>query len=79
VSVPKQHAVLVSSIKSCLTHIETMIETHSAVARKPAPPLPPKPSRINKPTIPPKPTRVSRPPSPVKEVELQGKKKKKSN
>jgi hypothetical protein len=40
VSVPKQHAVLASSIKSCLTHIETMIETHSAVARKPAPPLP---------------------------------------
>jgi hypothetical protein len=89
ISSPKQYASLLTSIKTSLSHIETIIETHSPTAYKtisrqttgdsknaPRPPLPPKPSRIQKPVIPPKPSRVtSRPTSPTlnkPESELQG-------
>ncbi|KAG0934634.1 hypothetical protein G6F57_000518 [Rhizopus arrhizus] len=74
VSSPKQHAILISTIKSCLNHIEYIIETHSpkAISRQttgdskgPPPPLPPKPSRIQKPLVPPKPARVARPSSTI--------------
>ncbi|KAI8993453.1 ras guanine nucleotide exchange factor domain-containing protein [Pilobolus umbonatus] len=79
ISNPKQYLTLISSIKSCLTYIENIIDSHSPnktsipkqlTGDKPPPPLPPKPSRINKPIIPPKPTRVSsRPPSPNHELQ----------
>ncbi|KAI7906630.1 ras guanine nucleotide exchange factor domain-containing protein [Cokeromyces recurvatus] len=79
VSSPKQYLALLSSIRTCLTHVENIIEQHSPTALQPAssqttsdskllsrPPKPPKPSKMQKPTIPPKPTRVnSRPASPT--------------
>ncbi|KAK4515198.1 60S ribosomal protein L2 [Mucor velutinosus] len=65
ISSPKQYASLLSSIKTCLQHIETIIETHSPATYNPIsrqttgdqkrPPLPPKPSRMQKPAVPPKP------------------------
>ncbi|KAI8137088.1 ras guanine nucleotide exchange factor domain-containing protein [Fennellomyces sp. T-0311] len=78
VSQPKQYAALISAMHSCLSHIEVILETHSMNrissasepvhhAKAPPPPLPPKPSRIQKPSIPPKPTLASRPTSPSKE------------
>ncbi|CAO3615644.1 unnamed protein product [Cunninghamella echinulata] len=57
-------------MRTCLTHIENIIESHTpGIPTKiqpqntgdsqkfPKPPLPPKPSRIHKPVLPPKPTR----------------------
>ncbi|KAL7330716.1 hypothetical protein PS15p_205622 [Mucor circinelloides] len=65
ISSPKQYASLLSSIKTCLQHIENIIETHSPATYNPIsrqttgdqkrPPLPPKPSRMQKPVVPPKP------------------------
>ncbi|CEP20059.1 hypothetical protein [Parasitella parasitica] len=65
ISSPKQYALLLSSIKTCLLHIENIIETHSPATYNPIsrqttgdqkrPPLPPKPSRMQKPAVPPKP------------------------
>ncbi|GAA5812205.1 hypothetical protein MFLAVUS_005655 [Mucor flavus] len=64
---PKQYSTLISSIKTCLTHIENIIENHSPSAYKPVsiqntgdskappPPVPPKPIRMQKPVVPPKP------------------------
>ncbi|KAI9480901.1 MAG: ras guanine nucleotide exchange factor domain-containing protein [Benjaminiella poitrasii] len=79
VSSPKQHSILLSSIRTCLAHIENILEQHSPTAHQPIsnhttgdsklmprPPKPPKPSKMQKPMIPPKPTRVnSRPTSPT--------------
>ncbi|KAG0166349.1 Ras-specific guanine nucleotide-releasing factor RalGPS1 [Apophysomyces sp. BC1034] len=69
VSKPKQYASLLSTTRDCLTHIESIIERHSPSARVPEhrtgdsnkapPPLPPKPSRIQKPHLPPKPSRAT--------------------
>lgn len=68
VSSPKHYSSLISSINTCLTHIENIIEHHSPAAfttisrqttgdsKAPRPPLPPKPSRMQKPTVPPKPS-----------------------
>ncbi|RCI03285.1 Ral guanine nucleotide dissociation stimulator-like 1 [Rhizopus stolonifer] len=78
ISSPKHYHQLILSIKTCLSHIEDMIEHHSPSAvqqhdaKIPRPPLPPKPSRIQKPLVPPKPVHVnSRPSSPtLKENEL---------
>ncbi|KAI8644299.1 ras guanine nucleotide exchange factor domain-containing protein [Parasitella parasitica] len=65
ISSPKQYALLLSSIKTCLLHIENIIEKHSTTTYTPIgrqttgdqkrPPLPPKPSRMQKPAVPPKP------------------------
>ncbi|KAI7849873.1 ras guanine nucleotide exchange factor domain-containing protein [Circinella umbellata] len=82
-------------MRTCLSHIENILETHSPVSplsrmspsttssdhltttgttmghsKAPPPPLPPKPSRIQKPSIPPKPSlsKTSRPISPTKEL-----------
>ncbi|GAA5803979.1 hypothetical protein HPULCUR_009464 [Helicostylum pulchrum] len=64
---PKQYLSLISSIKTCLTHIENIIENHSPSTYKPVsiqntgdskappPPVPPKPIRMQKPVVPPKP------------------------
>ena len=99
VSQPKQYAALISAMRTCLSHIENILETHSPVSplnrispnttnsdhssvttaatatvighnKAPPPPLPPKPSRIQKPSIPPKPSlsKTSRPTSPTKEL-----------
>lgn len=68
ISNPKQYLSLISSIKTCLTHIENIIENHSPSTYKPIsthttgdskappPPVPPKPIRMQKPVVPPKPT-----------------------
>ncbi|KAI8334950.1 ras guanine nucleotide exchange factor domain-containing protein [Chlamydoabsidia padenii] len=89
ISQPKQYATLISIARTCLSHLEHIIETHSPGAptriptqhtgdstKFPKPPLPPKPSRIqNKPFLPPKPSRgmVSRPSSPTSDEHLQDK------
>lgn len=93
ISSPKQYASLLSSIKTCLQHIENIIETHSPATYNPIsrqttgdqkrPPLPPKPSRMQKPVVPPKPkvpsptvttTSPSKPPATATiETELPGK------
>ncbi|KAI8365835.1 ras guanine nucleotide exchange factor domain-containing protein [Choanephora cucurbitarum] len=81
VSSPKHYHQLIASTKTCLSHIESIIEHHSPSAiqhtdaKIPRPPLPPKPSRMQKPLIPPKPSvhANSRPssPTPTKDIELQ--------
>ncbi|KAI7874898.1 ras GEF [Lichtheimia hyalospora FSU 10163] len=77
VSQPKQYTALISAVHTCLTHIEHIIDTHSPsknqipepiVPKSPRPPLPPKPSRIQKPVIPPKPIRPA-PSSPIKDLD----------
>ncbi|KAG2190985.1 hypothetical protein INT46_000232 [Mucor plumbeus] len=65
ISSPKQYTSLLSSVKTCLQHIENIIGTHSPATYNPIsrqatgdqkrPPLPPKPSRMQKPVVPPKP------------------------
>ncbi|KAF7727197.1 hypothetical protein EC973_007895 [Apophysomyces ossiformis] len=70
VAKPKQYTTLLSTTRTCLTHIESIIERHSPTARIPEqrtgdsakaapPPLPPKPSRIQKPHLPPKPSKAT--------------------
>ncbi|KAI8367268.1 ras guanine nucleotide exchange factor domain-containing protein [Blakeslea trispora] len=81
VSSPKHYHQLITSTKTCLSHIESIIEHHSPStiqhtdAKIPRPPLPPKPSRMQKPLVPPKPSvhANSRSSSPTftKEDELQ--------
>lgn len=88
ISQPKQYAALISAMRTCLSHIEHIIETHSPgtparilpqhtgdSTKIPKPPLPPKPSRIHKPVLPPKPIRgvISRPSSPTSDEHLQDK------
>lgn len=77
ISIPKQHAILISAIKTCLLHIESIIESHSTISRQMTgeskqvpPPLPPKPTKIQKPLVPPKPARVSRPSSAIIKEEI---------
>lgn len=77
VTTPRQYPVLLDSLKTCLTHIEAIIETNSSgIQKAPPPPLPPKPSRI-KPAVPPRPPPPIPPPPPpsppARQVELQGK------
>lgn len=62
ISSPKQYLTLLSSIRTCLTHVEAIITSHSPISRQPTgdskappPPVPPKPSRMQKPAVPPKP------------------------
>jgi hypothetical protein len=58
VSKPQNSTALLSILNSCVEHIEKIIEYHSpsaTVVAKP-PPLPPKPSHVNKPVLPPKPS-----------------------
>ncbi|KAI8888745.1 ras GEF, partial [Backusella circina FSU 941] len=67
VTSPRQYPILLDSLKTCLAHIESIIESNSSVIQKASPPpLPPKPSRI-KPTVPPRPP----PPPPPRQAELQ--------
>ncbi|ORZ19841.1 ras guanine nucleotide exchange factor domain-containing protein [Absidia repens] len=88
ISQPKQYASLISAMRTCLSHMEHIIETHSPGTparilaqhtgdsnKLPKPPLPPKPSRIHKPVLPPKPARgvISRPSSPTSDEYLQDK------
>jgi hypothetical protein len=77
VTTPRQYPVLLDSLKTCLTHIEAIIETNSSgIQKAPPPPLPPKPSRI-KPAVPPRPPPPIPPPAPpARQVELQGKNRK---
>ncbi|KAG1180082.1 hypothetical protein G6F70_002997 [Rhizopus microsporus] len=77
ISIPKQHVVLLSAIRTCLLHIESIIESHSTISRQMTgeskqvpPPLPPKPTKIQKPLVPPKPARVSRPSSVIIKEEI---------
>ncbi|KAI8066517.1 ras guanine nucleotide exchange factor domain-containing protein [Gongronella butleri] len=75
VTSPKHWPVLISTMRACLAHLETVLETHTpAQPQQPQltgdqkkPPVPPKPSRMHKPNIPPKPARgnLSRPSSPT--------------
>ncbi|KAI8984399.1 ras guanine nucleotide exchange factor domain-containing protein [Mycotypha africana] len=78
VSSPKHYAQLLATMRTCLIHIENIIENHSPAALKTVsqqttgdskinrPPLPPKPSKMQKPVLPPKPSKTtSRPPSPT--------------
>ncbi|KAI7869201.1 ras guanine nucleotide exchange factor domain-containing protein, partial [Spinellus fusiger] len=75
---PRHYSVLITTMRTCLDHIEHIIHTHSpspprTIARpaplsaqhtgdlKAPPPLPPKPSRMQKPILPPKPSEHRRP------------------
>ncbi|ORX62883.1 ras GEF [Hesseltinella vesiculosa] len=84
VASPKHWPVLISTMRTCLTHMEQIISSHSPMApQQPQltgdsikkPPVPPKPSRMHKPNVPPKPVRghLSRPSSPSLEDHLQDK------
>ncbi|KAI8081606.1 ras guanine nucleotide exchange factor domain-containing protein [Halteromyces radiatus] len=88
ISQPKQYSSLITAMRTCLSHMEHIIETHTPGTparlqpqhtgdsqKFPKPPLPPKPSRIHKPVLPPKPVRgvVSRPSSPTNDDYLQDK------
>ncbi|KAI9031904.1 ras guanine nucleotide exchange factor domain-containing protein [Phycomyces nitens] len=74
---PKHYSTLISTMRLCMDHVESVIERHSPapprtinqtrhppiVAQttgdsKAPPPLPPKPSRMQKPVLPPKPARA---------------------
>lgn len=57
VSKSQNSAALISILHSCIDHVEKIMEHHSPTAlNKIAPPLPPKPSHVNKPVLPPKPS-----------------------
>ena len=57
VSKSQNSAALISILHSCIDHVEKIMEYHSPTAlNKIAPPLPPKPSHVNKPVLPPKPS-----------------------
>ncbi|KAF7720729.1 hypothetical protein EC973_006233 [Apophysomyces ossiformis] len=63
ISKPTQYAVILSNLRTCVTHIESIIDKHApCIVSSPLstgtapPPLPPKPSRIEKPALPRRPS-----------------------
>ncbi|KAI8643987.1 ras guanine nucleotide exchange factor domain-containing protein [Parasitella parasitica] len=58
VSKPQNTAVLLSILRSCIDHVEKIMDHHSPTAANKIapPPLPPKPSHVSKPVLPPKPS-----------------------
>ncbi|KAI8377446.1 ras guanine nucleotide exchange factor domain-containing protein [Radiomyces spectabilis] len=71
ISKPQQYNALLSTMRNCLTHIETIIEQHSPAS--PTPPRRVKPvsphhtgDSASKPPLPPKPSRIQKPSIPPK-------------